>query len=192
MLFEVNDIPTSRLSSVDEPGEHAAGDARFIVGTHGTDLHQLVGDLVQNEHVHLVSEGAWSFHEIVAYAARQTGPAHLLFTTWTITEGPMRVLAGMKDRGALLSMNCILDSRVEKYNSVGYQLAREVMPTLKLMHIHGKCAVLLNDAHGVAIHSTANMTRNRRTEFYAISTHRNVAEARHRWITGKINGAATG
>lgn len=172
---------------MDQPGEHAAGDSRFLVGTRGTDLQQLVGDLVENEHVHLVSEGAWSFHEIVAFAARHTGPAHLLFTTWTITEGPMRVLARLKEKGDLLSVNAILDSRVESH-SKGYQLARNVMPALKLMHIHGKCAVLTNDAFGVCIHSTANMTRNRRTEFYAISTHRNVADSRRAWIMEKING----
>jgi hypothetical protein len=187
MLFDAEDIPTSRLASVDAPGEHAAGDARFVVGTRGTDLNDLVGELQENEHVHLVSEGAWSFHEIVAFAARHTGPAHLLFTTWTITEGPMRVLAGMKERGDLLSINAILDSRVESF-SKGYQLARQAMPMLKLMHIHGKCAVLTNEAHGVCIHSTANMTRNRRTEFYSISTHRNVAESRQRWIQGKLHG----
>jgi hypothetical protein len=32
------------------------------------------------------------------------------------------------------------------------------------VHIHAKCAVIINEDHGIYIQSTANMTRNRRIE----------------------------
>lgn len=190
MLFGPADIPKAQLSAGDAPlipGMHAAGDARFLVGTRGVDLHQLVGELRPAEHVHLVSVGSWSFHELITYCLRHTGPADLSFTTWTVTEAPMRVLAGMRRSGAITHLQGILDSRVEKYNSSGYQLAREVLDKLRLVHIHCKCAVITNAEHGIHIQSTANLTRNRRIEMFTISTHCHVAEHHRSWITSLID-----
>ncbi len=188
MLFDLDQLPKQAKQAHHVAGEPVAGGARFMVGHRGVDLNEAIGELQPDQHVHLVSHGAWSFHELIGYALRYTGPARLLFTTWNITEDALRHVANWKASGQLQDLVAILDSRIPKNNAEGYAFALRLAPKLHLMHIHAKGAVLINDERAVHITSTANLTRNRRTEAFVVCTHRSVVQMHEAWMTSCIDG----
>lgn len=190
MLFHKRDLVVEAPEDEQDhvPGIGVAGDARFIVGRKRADLAQLIGELHTNEHIHIPSLGAWSMHDVLAYILRQTGPANVWITSWTITEEPVRMLLELMDRGTILQLKALFSERVEAMNPSAHQLARFNLQ-VKLAKLHAKCIVVLNEQWGVTVNGSANFTRNPRIEKYVICTHRGVAEYERDWIEAVLAGA---
>lgn len=190
MLLERKDLAVEVPEEAQEhvPGIAVAGDVRFVVGRKKADLQQIVGELRHNEHIHVPSMGAWSMHDMLAYILRQTGPADVWITSWTITEEPVRLLLQLLDKGEIRSLKAVFSERVEAMNPSAYQLARFNLQ-VKLTKIHAKCIVVLNDEWGVTVGGSANFTRNPRIEKYIICTHREAAEHERQWIDQVLEGA---
>jgi hypothetical protein len=189
MLFR-----SSELRRTEEPAESeqpqglaVGGTARSTVGHKKSRLHELVGELKPNEHLHIPSMGTWSMHDMLAFILQQTGPADVWIATWTITEKPVRTLLELMESGAIRQLKALLSERVEAMNPAAHQLARFNLQ-VKLAKTHAKSIVVLNDAWGITVGGSANFTRNPRIEKYIISTHRSVAEAERNWLDAVIEG----
>lgn len=125
---------------------------------------------------------------MLAFILEQTGPADVWFTSWTITEGPMRLVVDLLERGAIRSCRALLSERVEAMNPAALQLAKGNLQ-LRLLKLHAKSIVVLNDTWGVTVGGSANFTRNPRIEKYIVCTHRDIAEAERTWIDQVFAGA---
>lgn len=164
------------------------GRARHVRGRAKVDLHQLIGQLQHDEHIHVPSKARWSMHDMLQYILEQTGPADVWITSWTITEQPVRTIVEHIDKGLIRSCRMLLSERVEAMNPAALQLAKGNLQ-VRLTKLHAKCIVVLNDTWGVTVGGSANMTRNPRIEMYIVSTHRAVAEADRAWIDEVFAGA---
>jgi hypothetical protein len=183
MLFHRSDI---RIESEPEgppqpAGSTVSGAAHFVIGRKRADLDALIGELHPDQHIHIPSLGSWSMHDVLAFLLRQTGPADVWITSWTITEEPVRLLLEHLQTGAIRSLKALFSERVEAMNPAAHQLARFNLQ-VKLTKIHAKSIVLLNDAWGITVGGSANFTRNPRIEKYIICTHRSIAEYERDWI----------
>lgn len=191
MLFDPKDLvrePTDDQTGPEQvAGIAVAGAVRHALGRKQASLSDSIGDLRQNEHVHVPSMSSWSMHDVLAYILQRTGPADVWITSWTITEEPVRTLLALMDSGAIRSLRAVFSERVEAMNPSAHQLARFNLQ-VRLAKIHAKCIVVLNDTWGVTVGGSANFTRNPRIEKYIVCTHREVAIHERAWIDDVLAG----
>ena len=192
MLFDVAELqrvaeePAAPVEHIH--GHRVAGDVRFMVGKRGADLHELIGEIRQNEHIHIPSLAAWSMHDMLAYLLHKTGPADVWLTTWTITEEPVRLILALQDEKKMRFRGGLLHDRVPSMNPKAYELAAANL-RIQLAKVHAKVLVLMNDDWGVTVSGSANFTNNPRIEKYVVCTHRSEAEFERDWIEQCIDRA---
>lgn len=191
MLFDSKDI--SKEVASHEPKSPKAAKAklkqRFVLGTAGEVLDQLIPDIEKETSLHLPSFGNWSFNHMIAHCIKLTGAAKLYLTSWTISEQPVKELLQLLDDGMITELVCLLDSRVPKQCPNAYQIAQHRFANLKLCHIHAKMAVLINDQYQVTINSSANLSRNDAIEAYVVTESLGIAKHHAAWITEQMNDA---
>ncbi len=180
--FEVKKQPVE-LSAL---SKESFGDPTATLGLSLAEMQSAIGKLQKNQILHMVSKGSWSNHQLVQYLVDQFGPAHLLMTTWAMTEEPLRQLVELRDKGFILSAKCILSERISERTPGVMQFANTFFDELKLIRLHAKVTVLLGDHWGVAVVGSANFTRNPRVEAGVIDTHREIALFHADWITQEL------
>lgn len=158
------------------------GDVALALAAPGDSIEQGIGQLRDNVLICMPCHATWSMHHLLTYLLEHIGPSRTWLTSWTITEGPVRSIVKLQERGLITDLACLFDARVGKYNANALQLAQRSFTRVGLTSIHAKCLVMVNDLWAVTVLSTANITRNKRIELYWISTHREVADHHAAWI----------
>lgn len=162
-----------------------------IIARQAEELVKVINDLKPNQNFHYSTAGAWSLHEMIALASEKIGPAKLYLSTWTITEEPMRVLFGLIQKGLIQELNCLFDYRIEKRKAEAFQLAKVNASRVKLVKIHAKVAILINENWAITILGSANLTKNPRIEAGVLSSSLEVAQFHRDWITNEIEHGET-
>ena len=144
-------------------------------------------NLEHNRHYHFNTGGQWSMHELLQYLLLTTGPADLFFSTWALSEDPVRAMLLMKERGYLRTISCILDYKIKDQKSKAFALAEQNFTRVKLTKCHAKVTVINNNTWGITIPGSANYTRNPRIERGVICTDHQAAEFDIRWISAVLN-----
>ena len=161
-----------------------------LVATFGgslRELRQTVAEIAPDRLVHFVTAGKWSSHQLLSYLIAQTGAVHLRMCTWSMTEDPCRALLQLRNRGLLLSAECVLSERISERTPTVYQLARNVFDKIKLAKLHAKGMVLYNDTWTVTIVGSANLTRNPKMEAGGIDTSAKTAEFHLKWLQDELD-----
>lgn len=173
-LFEINKEPGNK------PGEVFSAVTRtknyFRKASTVAELTKAIGKLEQGQCVFTFEYGKWSSHELLAYILLQTGPAKLWFSTWSITEEPLRVLIRLKKAGLLTEINALFGDRVTVMSPVAWQYASYNIPDIRLGKCHAKVQVIINDTWQVAVMGSANFTNNPRWEAGVVCCDKTVAE----------------
>jgi len=155
----------------------------------GQSLDTVMADFQKDHTFFFPSRGSWSSHNLLEWILQRTGPAKVWITSWTISEPAVRALIRMVNDGLIQEAQCLFDERIRVHCPQAYQLADMTAMNLKLMKIHAKCIVVINDDWGVAVSTSANFTTNRRVESYVLSTELVVANSFKDWIQNELNGA---
>lgn len=171
------------------PAAGVTGANAFLVGRRGVDLAELLPELQIDTTYHLPSRGDWSLHELLTYLLQLTGPAGVHLVSWGITENPLRQVLNMLQAGTITELHALFDSRVKLQCPNAYQLAMASGCRLRLAKCHAKLMVLTNDAWGITVSTSANLTVNERLEYYVISTHRQVADFNRNWLDLELDDA---
>ena len=116
------------------------------------------------------TDGRWSMHELIGGVLDRTGPARLTVATWTVKEAPLRALKTLQERGQIVRLVGIVDSRNEGTNADAYHYARRFFDQVVKVHNHAKIAVIQNERWSVSIVGSANLTKNPRREAGVILT----------------------
>ena len=74
---------------------------RFAIGKVGSTLENTIGIIPEGETVTFASMGEWSTHDLLFHLLAQTGPAEVLFTTWSISEFAIRQLYDFVQSGLI-------------------------------------------------------------------------------------------
>ncbi len=152
-------------------------------------LAQAIPAIEKGQSIHFATAGDWSAHDMVLHIARQIGPAHLIGSTWSITEPACRQLVRALHDGRLLSVSLLLDWRVRERCPEALQLAEANAARLRLVNSHAKVSVLHNDEWQVVIVGSANYTKNPRIEAGVISTQPEAVEFHRNWLELEIENA---
>lgn len=166
-------------------------DNEFMICKGAAKLQELFPSLQRETNLHYVSHGEWSTHELIMHLLTITGPAHLYFTTWSLKEYPVRLLLEAIEDKRLLSISCILDSRVKARNPEVLQLAKNSFVNCREYDCHAKVFVLETESWMVTMVGSSNMTNNPRVEACVLSTDKAVGHFHKHWITELIKEGTT-
>lgn len=191
MLVDVSEILSSK-NSIPEPENSGVLSLRSDVknsaflGTPEENLKKHIGELSQKSNTHFVTLGRFSSHDLLLYLLKQTGPADVLVSTWSISELAIRNIVKKHDEGLIKSIAFLIDPRVKVRNPKPLQMLAANF-TYKLKACHAKVTTIENDSWNISIVSSANMTNNPRIERGIICPFKEIFEFDKNWISNEIN-----
>lgn len=71
-----------------------------------------LGAIANGRDKHFYSNGAFNLIQLMLYVLRQTGPAHVFLSTYSIAEDSISTLRRYVDNGTILSIRFLIDNRV--------------------------------------------------------------------------------
>jgi len=188
-LFKTSDIKPVAIPQVKQPAgvKRRAGKTMHLIGKSIPQLRGVIGELEQGTSIHFVTHGRWSMHELLGYILFQIGPARVSFSTWTVTEEPIRAIVGLVKEGLITELNCLFDYRIKDRKPEAFQLLQNHVTRLKLGKCHAKVLVAINDRWGVTVIGSANFSKNPRIEAGVIATDLASAQFHEKWILDEID-----
>lgn len=175
--------PTTGLHKHDKP----------LVGLNnldGSPLPELMpGMPSEGDTHHLVSYSQWSFHDLVLFILHKIGPSEVYFTSWAISENPVREMLRMRRDGLITGLHCLLDSRIKSQCPAAAQLIFGNVDSLFLTDIHAKTAAIIGRDLSASLVATANLTNKRRIERYVLCYNQKLAQFEVDWIKKAMQNA---
>ena len=153
-------------------------------------LTEAFGQFQQGTDYPYSSGAEWSTHDLILYMIDQIGPAHLTACTWSVAEHAAHKLIGMLEARDLLSINMLVDWRVQVRTPAFMPLAKTRFSKIAVSSCHAKAFVLHNDEWSMSCVTSANFTNNPRIEAGHISTNPAVGDFHRQWIQAEIDKAA--
>jgi hypothetical protein len=198
-LFKFDDIqstPDENSPSNSKPViEHSCSNQSGFSGTGAMVIRELISHFKANQTYHYASAGAWNSHELLEQLLKFTGPSRVYFTTWAMSENPVRSILNLIDQGLITELNCVFDLKVQDRAPKVFQLIQGITTRVRLVHCHAKVFVIENDLWGISNSGSANWTRNPRMEAGVLSTDPKIARFHRDWIMRLIeqeHGSDTG
>lgn len=102
--------------------------------------------------------------DVIEWVLSQTGPAHLLISTFSTSEEFLRRLFRLKKKGRILSCGMFCDLRAARKTVSLYHFIKSVFDRVCLCENHSKVLILSNDCYSVAVVTSQNQTRGNRFE----------------------------
>lgn len=158
-----------------------------IVTVQSNSLKEIIGDPFMGKSVVYSTRGRWSMHDMINYFLQYTGPADVYFTSWSITPKPLKGLIDLKQKGKILNLNGVVDSRIAKTSPDSVAIAKANNIKMKTAEIHAKCCVIRNQRWGISILSSQNFTLNKRVEAGSVFFSNEVAQFNINWIQNLID-----
>lgn len=130
-----------------------------------------LGVLVPGMNKHFYSSGAFNLIQLLFYLLRQTGPAHLFLTTYSISMESINAIRRKLDKGELLSVRFLIDNRVRSISPKPFDYLINSFPgCYRCCAMHAKVALLYNDTWTVDLVGSQNATHNPKLERGIIHT----------------------
>lgn len=124
---------------------------------------------------HFYSDGAFNLVQLVTYILKQTGPAHVFLTTYSIAEDSINVLKRKVEHGEILSARFIVDNRVRSMSAKNFDLlAGSFAGCYRCRALHAKVALVYNEDWHITLIGSQNATRNPKLERGIIHTDVNI------------------
>ena len=124
---------------------------------------------------HFYSKGAFNLSQLVLYLLRQTGPAHVFLSSYSIAEDSLAALKRREEKGELLSIRFLIDNRVRSISPKPFAyLAEAFHGKYRCCALHAKVALLWNSEWHVAVVTSMNATHNPKLERGIIYTSKEI------------------
>ena len=139
---------------------------------------EALGPLAHGAHLFVLSKGAVSAGDVLAWALEQTGDADVLVSTWTISPDEIRALKRLVDSGRIRTFRLLTDFSFGNRHPAYAALLRSTFGTeaIAVTVCHAKVATVSNAAWALVVRSSANLNRNSRTEYHEVSDDRGLAD----------------
>lgn len=136
---------------------------------------QGLGTIKPGTSKHFYSDGAFNLVQLVTYILKQTGPAHIFLTTYSIAEDSINVLKRKVEHGEILSARFIVDNRVRSMSAKNFDLlAGSFAGCYRCRALHAKVALVYNEDWHITLIGSQNATRNPKLERGIIHTDVNI------------------
>lgn len=136
-----------------------------------------LGILRQNSAKHFYSDGAFNLIQLILHVLKQTGPANLFLTSYSISEDSLNALRRKRESGELLSVRFLIDNRVRSISPKPFDyLMTSFADSYRCCALHAKVALIWNDEWQISIVGSQNATHNPKLERGIIHTNPEVFE----------------
>jgi hypothetical protein len=158
--------------------DHPAPVVTRTAGLTAQSALEALGPMAHGGHVFVLSKGAVSAGDVLAWALEQTGDADVLVSTWTISPEEIHGVKRLVDSGRIRSFRLLTDfSFANRHPSYAALLRATFGPeAIAVTVCHAKVATVINAAWALAIRTSANLNRNSRTEYHEVSDDRGLAD----------------
>lgn len=134
-----------------------------------------LGSVKQGVDKHFYSNGAVNLVQLMLYVLRQTGPAHVFLSTYSIAEDSISTLRRYVDDGTILSIRFLIDNRVRSISPKPFAHLITAFPdSYRCTSLHAKVALICNEDWHVSIVGSQNATHNPKLERGIIHTSEDI------------------
>lgn len=159
----------------------------------GKLLHpDALGELLPGRDKHFYSSGAFNLIQLLFYILKQTGPAHLFLTTYSISMESITALRRKCDARELLSVRFLIDNRVRSISPKPFDYLATCFPnSYRCLALHAKVALLYNNRWTITVVGSQNATHNPKLERGIIHTGRDIFEFDLKMLNDEFNNGTT-
>ena len=132
-------------------------------------LTKSIGLIVPGRQKHYYSDGNFNLLRLIFHILKQTGPAHTLMATYSISQDSLEKVRNRINHGEILSIRFLIDNRVKVMSPLPFQMLKEGF-TYRCISLHAKVALIYNDDWKISIVTSQNATDNPKLERGVIFT----------------------
>jgi hypothetical protein len=126
-------------------------------------LTHSIGQLTKGRQKHYYSDGNFNLIRLIFHLLKQTGPAHVFMTTYSISQQSLEKVQNALNRGDLLSIRFLIDNRVKVMSPIPFQRLKASF-NYRCVSLHAKVALIENDDWRISIVTSQNATDNPKLE----------------------------
>jgi hypothetical protein len=171
MLLKSKEIilPVSETIEIGSPYLKRTQMSKILVSDSDRSLTSAIGLLENGKEHHYYSHGNFNLVRLICYLLKQTGPAHVMLTSYSFSRESIEQLQNRVDKKAILSFKVILDNRVRVMSPLPFQMIAASFD-YRCISVHAKIALIWNDDWKITIITSQNATDNPKLERGVIFT----------------------
>lgn len=151
-----------------------------------------MGKLVPGRDKHFYSSGAFNLIQLIFYILKQTGPAHLFLTTYSISMDSINALRRKVETNELLSVRFLIDNRVRSISPKPFDYLVTTFPdSYRCLALHAKVVLLYNENWKITVVGSQNATHNPKLERGIIHTGRDIFDFDFKMLNDEFNAGTT-
>ncbi len=137
-----------------------------------------IGKIEKNQDVFILTFGQFSLIDALVEILGQTGPAHVIISTWTAAHAHLDRSAELMETTDILSLKMIIDrsfkTRQPKYYA--HMIDLFGLESIRSINTHAKFLVIKNDKWDIVVRTSMNLNGNPRLENLEISDNKEFAD----------------
>lgn len=118
----------------------------------------------QNKNTPYASEADFSTHELVNHLLKQTGPAAVRISSFSITEIAIRSFLNLRESGMITELTCLFDMTVKRHRPGILYFALNIVNEVRLTKIHAKLIFIDNIDWNLVVVTSSNLNVNDKME----------------------------
>lgn len=141
---------------------------------------------------HFYSNGSFNLIQMVLYLLKQTGPAHLFLSSYSVSEESLQTLKRHVESGDILSIRFLLDSRVRTISPKPFDYLVTAFPgCYRCCALHAKVVLVWNEHFRLSVVGSQNATHNPKLERGIIHTDPAVFDFDLKTLSDEFNHGST-
>lgn len=149
-----------------------------------------IGQMENGKEHHFYSRGNFNLVRLICYLLKQTGPAHLMLTSYSFSRKSIEQLQNRIEKQEILSFKVILDNRVRVMSPKPFQMIAASFD-YRCISVHAKIALIWNDRWKITIITSQNATDNPKLERGIIFTDPEIFEFDFNNLNDEFDRGAT-
>ena len=130
-----------------------------------------LGTIVNGKTKHFYSNGAFNLIQLTLYVLKQTGPANVFISTYSIAEDSITALRKQYDIGNIKDIRFLIDNRVRTISPKPFEHLVKAFPgCYRCTALHAKVVCISNKDWHISIVGSQNATHNPKLERGIIHT----------------------
>lgn len=162
----------------------------LLISDSNQSLTEAIGKLTNGREHHYYSHGNFNLVRLICYLIKQTGPVHLMMTSYSFSRKSVEQIQNRIEKEEILSFKVILDNRVRVMSPKPFQMIAASFD-YRCISVHAKIALLWNDHWRITIITSQNATDNPKLERGIIFTDPDIFDFDYKILTDEFERGTT-
>ena len=151
-----------------------------------------LGKIHMGQDKHFYSNGSFNLVQLVLYLLKQTGPAHVFISSYSIAEDSLATLKKLQDKGDIWDIAFLIDNRVRTISPKPFDFLVTAFPDrYRCCALHAKVALIWNDNWHLSVVGSQNATHNPKLERGIIHTSQDIFYFDFKTLTHEFERGST-